>query len=115
MRAVWSKRWSILLVVVAAQTLSFAGVATALGTSFFDGFGSFDTARWSKGNHTLGRSYLYPATGFHEGRLRTWDTGVPRTSKHLMLNTWFASWLDGRRPKKTAYTYVDSINYTVQP
>ncbi len=32
-----------------------------------------------------------------------------------MLNTWFPSWLDGRRPKKTAHTYVDSINYTVQP
>ena len=63
MRAVWSKRWSILL-VVAAQTLSLAGVASALGTSFFDGFGSFDTVRWSKGNHTLGRSYLYPVTGF---------------------------------------------------
>jgi endo-1,3-1,4-beta-glycanase ExoK len=67
MRAVWSKRWSILLVVVAAQTLSLAGVAPALGTSFFDGFGSFDTARWSKGNHTLGRSYLDPANASVDG------------------------------------------------
>ena len=56
MRAVGSQRWTILLLVVAAQTLSLAGVAAALSTSFFDGFASFDTARWSKGNHTLGRS-----------------------------------------------------------
>jgi hypothetical protein len=34
---------------------------------------------------------------------------------HLMLNTWFPTWLDGRRPKKTAYTYVDSIGYVAQP
>jgi len=234
MKAVGSKRWTILLIVVAAQTLSLAGVAAALGTSFFDGFVSFDTARWSKGNHTLGRSYLDPAnvsvsggnlrialpartfeggeiltnelhgygsysarmklpnapgsitgfflyrapdyereidievyndatrrimfntyaggrqthtrtvqlpfdptTGFHEYRfdylkgastgatsvafyvdgqkMKAWNTGIPRTSMHLMLNTWFPTWLDGRRPKKTAYTYVDSISYTAQP
>ncbi len=228
------ERWSILFVVVAAQMLLLAGVASALGASFFDDFASFETARWSRGDHTLGRSYLDPAnvsvaegnlrialpartfeggeiltndlhgygsysarmklpnapgsitgfflykapdyeseidievfndstrrimfttyagggqthtqtmtlpfdptTGFHEYRfdyldgpeaglasvafyvdgkeMRTWNTGVPRTSMHLMLNTWFPTWLDGKRPKKTAYTYVDSIGYTAQP
>jgi endo-1,3-1,4-beta-glycanase ExoK len=55
-----------------------------------------------------------PTAGFHECRfdcldnpetarasvtfyvdgkeMRTWDTGVPRPSMHLMLNTWFRSW-----------------------
>lgn len=212
----------------------FAGGAWALGASFSDDFGSFDAARWSKGEHTLGRSYLDPAnvfvdganlrialpartfeggeiltndlhgygsyrarmkvpntpgsitgfflykapdyeseidievyndstrrimfttyasgrqthtetttlpfdptTGFHEYRfdylrdpdtalasvtfyvdgreMRTWNTGIPETSMHLMLNTWFPTWLEGRRPKKTAYTYVDSIEYVAQP
>ena len=51
----------LLLVFALAQAVLFVGAAWALGVSFSDGFGSFDTARWSKGNHTLGRSYLYPA------------------------------------------------------
>jgi len=72
-----------------------------------------------------------PATGFHEYRfdysqdavtfyvdgleMRTWDTGVPQTSMHLMVNSWFPSWLEGKKPKKTAYTYVDWISYEAQP
>ena len=47
--------------------------------------------------------------------MRSWDTGIPQNSMHLMLNTWFPNWLDGRRPKKTTYTYVDSVGYTAQP
>lgn len=228
------RRICLLVVFGLAQTALFVGSAWALGVSFSDGFGYFDTARWSKGDHTLGRSYLDPvnvsvdgenlrialpartfeggeiltndlhgygsyraraklpnapgsitgfflykapdyeseidievyndstrrimfttyagggqthtqtmtlpfdpATGFHEYRfdylkdastgavsvtfyvdgqeMRSWDTGIPQTSMHLMLNTWFPNWLDGRRPKKTTYTYVDSIGYTAQP
>lgn len=45
----------------AAQVMLFAGAASAQEAGFFDGFGSFDTARWSKGDHNLGRSYLDPA------------------------------------------------------
>jgi endo-1,3-1,4-beta-glycanase ExoK len=72
-----------------------------------------------------------PTTGFHEYRfdysqnavtffadgveMRTWDTGIPQTSMHLMVNSWFPSWLEGRRPKKNAYTYVDWISYEAQP
>jgi endo-1,3-1,4-beta-glycanase ExoK len=44
-----------------------------------------------------------------------WDTDVPQTSMHLMLNSYFPRWLDGRRPKKTAYTYVDWIDFVAQP
>jgi endo-1,3-1,4-beta-glycanase ExoK len=211
-----------------------AGTAGAQDMSFSDEFTSFDSARWSKGDHMLGRSYLDPAnvsvdgqnlritlparsleggevftndllgygsysarmklpnapssitgfflykapdyeseidielfndstrrimfttyaggaqthtvtrtlpfdptTGFHEygfdyfqdpisgeasvafyadGReMMSWDTGVPRTSMHLMFNSWFPRWLDGRRPKKNAYTYVDRISFEAQP
>jgi endo-1,3-1,4-beta-glycanase ExoK len=72
-----------------------------------------------------------PTTGFHEYRfgysenavtfyvdgikMRTWDTGIPQTSMHLMVNSWFPTWLEGRRPKKTAYTYVDWISYEAPP
>ena len=34
---------------------------------------------------------------------------------HLMVNSWFPTWLEGKRPKKTAYTYVDWISYEPQP
>jgi endo-1,3-1,4-beta-glycanase ExoK len=208
--------------------LTGAGEAGAEDTGFRDDFAGLDPARWSKGDHTLGRSYLDPSnvdtdggnlriklpartleggevrtndllgygsyaarmklpnapssitgfflykapdfeseidievfndstrrvmfttyaggsqthtetarlpfdptTGFHEYRfdysrdavtfivdgveMRTWDTGIPQTTMHLMVNSWFPSWLEGRRPKKTAYTYVDRISYTPQP
>jgi endo-1,3-1,4-beta-glycanase ExoK len=210
------------------------GTAWGQGITFLDDFGYFDTTRWSKGDHMLGRSYLDPANvdvdgqnlriklpartleggevltnelhgygsysarmklpntpgsitgfflykapdyeseidveiyndstrrimfttyaggrqthtqtvslpfdptaGFHEYgfdylndpgtdqasvtfyvdgvKMSSWDTGVPQTSMHLMLNSWFPSWLDGKRPKKATYTYVDSIDYAVQP
>lgn len=215
------------LVLGMAQALLFAGVATAQETSFSDGFDYFDTDRWSKGDHTLGRSYLDPANvsvsggnlrvaiprrtleggeiltnalkghgsysvrmrlpyapssitgfflyksqdyeseidieiyndsarrimfttytggsqthtttmqlpfdptaGFHDyrfdytpaavrfyadGRLmQTWTDGIPTTDMQLMLNTWFPRWLEGRKPKKTVYTLVDSISYARQ-
>ncbi len=208
--------------------LCLAGGASALGTSFFDGFDSFDTVRWSRGEHTLGRSYLDPAnvdvadgnlrvkipahtlrggeirsndlyrhgayaarmklpyapssiTGFflyrppdHEreidvevyndssrrilfttysggsqthartmrlpfdptaayhtygfrygpgvvrfyvdGKLmQTYATGVPTSSMHLYTNTWFPTWLDGRRPPSDRYLMVDWIRYRAQP
>ena len=210
----------------------FVGTAWGQEISFSDDFGYFDTTRWSKGDHMLGRSYLDPTNvdvdgqnlriklpartleggevltnelqgygsystrmrlpnapgsitgfflykapdfeseidieiyndstrrimfttyaggrqthtqtvplpfdptaGFHEYRfdylqgtvqnsvtfyvdgvrMTSWDTGIPQTSMHLMVNSWFPSWLDGRRPKKTTYTYVDWIYYAVQP
>jgi beta-glucanase (GH16 family) len=49
---------------------------------------------------------------YADGQLmKTWTDGLPRTSMHLMLNTWFPTWLDGRRPKKTVHTYVDWIRF----
>jgi beta-glucanase (GH16 family) len=72
-----------------------------------------------------------PTTGFHEYRfdysdnavtfyvigieMRSWDAGIPQTSMHLMVNSWFPRWLEGRRPKKTAFTYVDFIGYQAPP
>ena len=228
------RRIHVVLVFCLAQSVLFAGAAWAIGVSFSDEFATFDAVRWSKGDHTLGRSYLDPSNvsvdgqnlriaipgrtleggeiltrdlqdygsystrmrlpnapssitgfflykapdyeseidieiyndstrrimfttyagggqthtqtmqlpfdptaGFHEYRfdflkdaatgeasvafyadgteMVRWDTGLPQTSMHLMVNTWFPRWLDGRRPKKTVYTLVDSVGYTAQP
>ena len=216
--------------VGAVQVFLLAGVAQAVGAGFFDGFDTFDAARWTKEDHTLGRSHLNPAnvdvaggnarlkipagtlqgaelrsnelyhhgkyaarmrlphapssiigfflyrppdhereidieifndstrrvmfttyagggqthtttmqlpfdptTGFHDysfdyvgdastgkasvvfyadGRPRkSWDTGIPNTPMHLMVNSWFPTWLEGRKPKKTVYTQIDRIRY----
>ena len=51
----------IFLLLVLIQTVLFAGTASAQGVSFLDDFNYFDGTRWSKGDHTLGRSYLDPA------------------------------------------------------
>jgi endo-1,3-1,4-beta-glycanase ExoK len=75
------------------------------------------------GFHEYRFDYLNdPATGqasvtfYVDGaQMTSWNTGIPRTSMHLMLNSWFPSWLDSRKPKKTTYTYVDWIDYAVQP
>ena len=61
MKAARSGRLSVLFVVGVAQVLLLAGVASALGMTFFDGFDSFDTARWAEESHVLGRSNLDPA------------------------------------------------------
>jgi beta-glucanase (GH16 family) len=219
---------TLMAVCCACLLLSNAGDASAEGVDFRDDFAGLDPARWSKGDHMLGRSYLDPAnvdvdgqnlriklpartlnggeiltrdlhgygsysarmklpnapssitgfflykapdlesevdieifndstrrvmfttysggrqthtetmrlpfdptTGFHEYRfdysenavtfyvdgieMRSWDTGLPQTSMHLMVNSWFPRWLEGRRPKKTAYTYVDWIGYQAPP
>ncbi len=223
-----SKRLSVLFAVGAAQVLLLAGVAQALGTAFYDGFNSFDTARWTEESHALGRSNLDPAnvdvtggnlrvkipartlnggeirsndlyhhgtyatrmklpyaptsiTGFflyrspdHEreidvevfndstrrimfttysggrrthtattelpfdataayhtygfrygpgfvrfyvdGRLiKTYTTGVPKSSMYLYTNAWFPTWLGGTRPKSDRYLMVDWTRYTAQP
>ncbi|HEV2091673.1 MAG TPA: hypothetical protein VGR18_00750 [Rubrobacter sp.] len=34
---------------------------------------------------------------------------------HLMVNSWFPTWLDGRKPKKTVYTQIDRIRYDASP
>lgn len=223
------RRTFLFLVVVVVQTAIFAGTARAQdAASFSDDFTTFDTTRWSRGDHMLGRSYLDPTnvdvdgqnlriklparsyeggeiltnalhgfgsysarmklpnapgsiTGFflykspdfeseidielyndssrrimfttyaggrqthtetlplpfdptaafHEYRfdyapdsvtfyvddqpMKTWNDGIPQTSMHLMLNSWFPVWLDGRRPKKTTYTYVDRIDFVARP
>ena len=54
------RRATILLVIGVLQVASFAGLARAGVLDFTDNFDSFDTARWSEGQHNLGRSYLDP-------------------------------------------------------
>jgi beta-glucanase (GH16 family) len=92
----------------------------------------FATYAGGRQTHTeTARLPFDPTTGFHEYRfdysqgsvtfyadgvgMRTWNTGVPQSSMHLMVNSWFPSWLEGRRPKKDAFTYVDRISYEAQP
>ncbi len=54
------RRGLVLLVVGVVQVGLFAGLAAAEVLDFTDGFDSFDDARWSKGDHRLGRSDLDP-------------------------------------------------------
>jgi beta-glucanase (GH16 family) len=63
--------------------------------------------------HEYRIGYAPDSVSFYaDGQLmKTWTDGLPRTSMHLMLNTWFPTWLDGRRPKKSLHTYVDWIRY----
>lgn len=71
-----------------------------------------------------------PTAGFHEYRfdysptsvtfyadgrpIKTWNDGIPQTSMHLMVNSWFPTWLNGKRSKKTAYTSIDHIGFVAQ-
>jgi hypothetical protein len=60
-----------LLVAGTAQLMLFVGTAWAQDAgSFVDDFDGFDAARWSAGDHRLGRSYLDPANvGVDGGKL----------------------------------------------
>ncbi len=92
----------------------------------------FTTYSGGRQTHTeTARLPFDPTTGFHEYsfdysqnavtfyvdgvEMRTWETGIPQTSMHLMVNSWFPNWLEGRKPKKNAYTYVDWISYEARP
>jgi len=218
------RRIYLFLVICAMQVILFAGVATAQEIGFFDGFDYFDTTRWSKENHNLGRSYLNPnnvsvgngnlqikipahtldggeirsndlksygtyytrmnlpnapssitgfflykspdyeseidvelyndssrrivfstyangsrthtktmllpfdaTAGFHRYRfdyasgsvafyadgklMKVFVTNIPQTSMHLLVNTWFPSWLEGRKQNHVAYNLVDYVGY----
>ena len=43
--------------------------------------------------------------------MQYWYTSVPRTSMHLLLNSRLPRWLEGRKPKKNAFDYVDGISF----
>lgn len=45
---------------------------------------------------------------------RTWNYGLPTTSMYLMVNAWFPSWLDGRKPRTDKVLLVDRIEYAQQ-
>ena len=83
----------------------------------------FTTYAGGSQTHTITKRLPFDSTtGFHEysfeytensvtfyadGQyIEYWDTGVPQTSMHLMLNSWFPVWLDGRRPKKNTYDFA---------
>src|SRR5919202_3307557 len=54
------RKVTILLLIGLFQVGLLAGLAGAGTLVFSDDFDSFDTNRWSKGAHNLGRSYLDP-------------------------------------------------------
>ena len=84
------RRISLFLVLGLAQTMFFTGTAWAQDMSFSDNFTYFDTARWSEGNHMLGRSYLDPA-----------NVSVDGQNLRIMLP---ARSLEGARSSPTAST-----------
>ena len=51
----------LVFAVGAVQVFLLAGAAHAAGGSFFDDFLTLDGSRWTRGDHSLGRSYLNPA------------------------------------------------------
>ncbi len=60
----------ILLVMGIVQAGLLASLASAGALDFTDDFNSFDTNRWSKGDHNLGRGYLDPKNvGVSNGNL----------------------------------------------
>ena len=64
------RRMLILLVTGIIQVGLLASLASAGALDFTDDFNSFDTNRWSKGDHKLGRSYLDPKNvGVSNGNL----------------------------------------------
>ena len=67
--------------------------------------------------HDYAFDYAADAVTFYvDGRpMRTWDTGIPQVPMHLMVNSWYPTWLSGKKLRKTAYTTVDSIRYTAAP
>ncbi|QIN82182.1 family 16 glycosylhydrolase [Rubrobacter tropicus] len=219
------KRVWVLFAVGALQVFLISGVAQAQGAGFFDGFGTFEAARWTKENHALGRGYLDadnvsvanghlrlkmpantvqgaeirsnnlyyhgsyaarlklpntpgsvtgffvyrppdfareidieipndssrriwftthaggrttnhvtmrlpfdPTASFHDyaftygpgavrfyvdGKLmKTFNTGLPQNTMYLYTNTWFPTWLDGKKPRRDSYVLVDWIRHT---
>lgn len=68
-----------------------------------------------------------PTRGFHDysfeysptsvtfcvdGRaMESFDAGLPRTTMHLMVNTWFPAWLKGKEPRHDASLHVDYVSY----
>jgi endo-1,3-1,4-beta-glycanase ExoK len=96
---------------------TYAGGAQTNATTVslpFDPTAGFHEYRFDYLNDPItSRSFV---TFYVDGaKMTSWNTGIPQTSMHLMLNSWFPTWLDGRRPKKTTYTYDDRISYSVQP
>lgn len=68
------------------------------------------------GFHEYRFVYALDSVSFYvDGRhMKTWNDGIPQTSMHLMVNSWFPIWLEGRKPKKTVYSQVDRIDFVEQ-
>ena len=58
------RRVFVLVVICVLQLALVAGISFAATSGFWDGFSAFHNARWSKGDHKLGRSYLNPRNVF---------------------------------------------------
>lgn len=219
------RRALVLVVICVLQLALVAGIASGATYGFWDGFRVFHNARWSKGDHELGRSYLDPknvfvrrgklivkvpahtlnggeiysdnlyrygsyatrmrvpyaptsitgfflyispdfqseldvevfndhsrrisfttyaggskthsdtmrlpfdpTTGYHkyffryeprslsfyvDGKLmKRWTHGLPRDSMRLMANTWYPTWLGGKKPGTNRFTKIDWIRYS---
>jgi hypothetical protein len=68
-----------------------------------------------------------PTAGFHEYRfdlrpgradlyvdgelLHTFREGLPQEPMRLLVNSWYPTWLPGKKPKTNRYTYVDWIRH----
>lgn len=51
-------------------------------------------------------------TFYADGKfMKTFVAGIPQTSMYLLVNTWFPSWLDGRKQDRSVYNLVGYIGY----
>jgi len=64
----------------------------------FDPTSGFREYRFDYLHGTVQNSVTFYVDGV---QMSSWDTGIPQTSRHLMLDSWFPSWLDGRRRPHT--------------
>ena len=91
----------------------------------------FSTYAGGKQTHTPTMTLpLDPTSGFHDYRfdyasnsvsfyadgklMKQWKGGIPNKPRHLYVNAWYPTWLEGKKPLTTQTVLVDKIGYTAQ-
>lgn len=67
----------------------------------------------TEGFHRYHFRYGPRYVGFYAGGklMKSWRTGVPNEAMHLLINTWYPSWLGGKRAPTNRFLLVDWIRY----
>ncbi len=46
---------------------------------------------------------------------KIWNDGLLTKFMYLMVNSWFPTWLDGRKPRMDRFLLIDRSQHTQQP